>query len=91
MILIVCPFCGPRGASEFSYLGERRVRPMGPTAAENWRAYLYDQANVAGWRRERWFHLSGCRRFLEVERHTISHEIRSIRATGSPAPREGDS
>ncbi len=79
MLLIVCPHCGPRNSDEFSFGGELTTRPgPDPTAAE-WRSYLYDNRNVAGWQRERWFHVSGCRRFLAVERHTVSNEIRSVR------------
>jgi heterotetrameric sarcosine oxidase delta subunit len=51
MILIPCPHCGPRNSSEFAHAGERRPRPD-PNAATpaEWRAYLYDKRNPAGWR-----------------------------------------
>lgn len=83
MLLVPCPHCGPRNASEFHYYGELEVRPD-PAAAgpEEWRAYLYLRRNPAGWTTERWFHGSGCRRFLVVERHTVTNEVRSARPEG---------
>ncbi len=79
MLLIHCPHCGPRNADEFSFGGELVPRPGPDSEPESWRDYLYTKENLAGWEREQWFHLSGCRRFLEVERHTITNEIHSVR------------
>ncbi len=79
MLLILCPHCGPRNADEFSFGGELVRRPGPDTGQESWRAYLYTKENLAGWEREQWFHGSGCRRFLEVERNTITNEIRLVR------------
>jgi len=78
MLLLTCPFCGPRNSDEFIYRGVPRVRPRQAEQAQpqQWRRYLYLQGNVAGWQRERWFHLSGCRRFIEVERNTITNKLR---------------
>ena len=41
MILVPCPNCGPRNASEFRYVGEPRARPPDGTGPEQWRSYLY--------------------------------------------------
>lgn len=80
MLLIVCPHCGPRNSDEFSFYGEVSRRPPAhSTTSEEWRRYLYMKNNTAGWQDERWFHLSGCRRFLVVERDTTTNEIRSVR------------
>jgi len=49
---------------------------------EQWRVYLYERANPAGWTTETWFHTMGCRRFISVERHTVTNEIRSARPVG---------
>lgn len=86
MLVIVCPHCGPRNSNEFSFLGERSSRPTAdePTPAE-WRRYLYIQDNTAGWENERWFHVSGCRRFLDVERDTVTNEIGAVRDVGEAA------
>ncbi len=86
MILIPCPYCGPRNASEFHYTGEQRSRPdPNQTTPGAWRSYLYMQSNEAGWAAETWWHGSGCRRYLTVERHTVTNEVRAIQpSAGHP-------
>ncbi|MDQ3637796.1 MAG: sarcosine oxidase subunit delta [Actinomycetota bacterium] len=80
MILISCPHCGPRNASEFRYAGEASARPdPNATTPEEWRAYLYTKSNPAGWTTEKWVHGTGCRRYFTVERHTITNEVRETR------------
>jgi heterotetrameric sarcosine oxidase delta subunit len=80
MIMLPCPHCGPRNASEFHYIGELRARPdPNATSPAAWRSYLYLQANPAEWTTERWYHRAGCRRYLVVERHTVTNEVRSCR------------
>lgn len=79
MIRIPCPYCGPRNSSEFAYRGESKPRPTGSRPGkEEWRAYLYDHDNPEGWVREGWYHRAGCRRYLSVQRHTLTNEIRSV-------------
>jgi len=84
MLLIVCPHCGPRNSDEFTFRGEVVRRPNVDASPIDWRSYLYDKANVSGWQDETWFHVAGCRRFLRVERHTISNEIRSVHDAAEP-------
>ena len=80
MLLIICPHCGPRASVEFSYHGEGSARPAAAEATpQSWRAYLYEQGNLAGKVREEWFHVSGCRRFLVIERDTLTNQITSVR------------
>ncbi len=80
MILLPCPYCGPRNASEFHYVGELSTRPDPNTAdAEGWRTFLYTRVNPAGWTTETWFHRAGCRQHFTVERHTVTNEVRSSR------------
>ncbi len=77
MILIPCPWCGPRNASEFHYIGEQTQRPDPTTAEpETWRTYLYVRRNPAGWVTESWMHRAGCRQFFAAERHTVTNEVR---------------
>jgi len=77
MILLPCPWCGPRDSEEFGYVGEMRVRPDPLTAStEQWRDYLYLRRNVVGWTTERWYHGMGCRRYLLVERDTTTNAVR---------------
>ncbi len=82
MLLISCPHCGPRNGDEFAYRGERLARPDADTTPDAWRAYLYLRGNAAGWQEETWFHVAGCRRFLTMERHTVTNVIRRVRDTG---------
>ena len=83
MLLITCPHCGPRNDNEFAFKGEVVPRPeVDGAGPEEWRSYLYMRANVSGWQVERWFHVSGCRRFLQVERNTATNEIRRVEAIG---------
>jgi len=85
MIQIPCPFCGPRNSSEFGHAGEPKQRPdVASTTREQWRSYLYVRDNPLGWVRETWFHRSGCRRFIEVERHTGTNEVRWAGRPGAP-------
>jgi sarcosine oxidase subunit delta len=84
MMLLPCPHCGPRNASEFRYLGEERSRPdPAGTTPEQWRAYLYEKTNPAGWTTETWVHALGCRAFFTAERHTITNEVRSVTLPGA--------
>ena len=63
-------------------MGERRTRPDPQTATPaEWRAYLYERDNVAGWSAESWYHTFGCRRFIDVERHTVTNEVRPAPGT----------
>ena len=83
MLVIICPHCGPRNSDEFTYQGELKRRPqVAVTAPGEWRRYLYMRDNLAGWVSERWFHGSGCRRYLMLERHTVTNEIRDVELVG---------
>ena len=88
MILISCPNCGPRNSSEFAYIGEARPRPAvaaGDSSAE-WRRYLYEKDNPAGWTTETWLHSSGCGKFFVAVRHTVSNEVRWTGLPGDEIP-----
>ena len=77
MMQVPCPWCGPRHAGEFGYVGEVQARPEpASTTTAEWRDYLYLRRNPAGWTVERWYHRMGCRRFFVVERDTVTNEIR---------------
>jgi heterotetrameric sarcosine oxidase delta subunit len=80
VILLPCPYCGSRNASEFRYVGELSTRPdPNATGAKEWRAFMYMRANPADWTTETWFHRAGCRQHLVVERHTVTNEVRTSR------------
>jgi sarcosine oxidase subunit delta len=75
---IPCPYCGPRGNEEFSYLGDASVRRPDPAIADATQAfhdYVYLRDNPSGGHSELWYHGGGCRRWLVVTRNTRTHEI----------------
>jgi heterotetrameric sarcosine oxidase delta subunit len=80
MLLIPCPWCGPRDHVEFSYGGDATVRrPANPLAAtqKEWDDYVYLRHNPRGRHEELWQHHAGCRAWLRVVRDTLTHEILS--------------
>ena len=76
MIVLQCPWCGPRNVSEFHSLGEVVNRPDPRTANRwEWRNYLYLRSNPAGRVHERWFHRAGCRQYVDAERDTRDNTV----------------
>jgi heterotetrameric sarcosine oxidase delta subunit len=89
MLLITCPWCGPRDENEFQYGGEAHIaRPKDPAALSDaeWADYLFMRKNPKGKHRERWMHRSGCRRWFNAERDTVSHAITAIYKIGEKPP-----
>ncbi len=85
---IQCPFCGERDLSEFSYLGDAaygRPDPNAATAEAEFFATVYLRDNPAGPHRELWYHAFGCRRWLQLTRNTLTHEILAVAFAGSSA------
>ena len=85
MLLITCPYCGPRAQIEFSYGGDATVqRLVDPQSVslEAWLDYVYLRDNPRGPHWELWQHSSGCRRWLRVRRDTLTHEIVATEAAG---------
>ncbi len=82
MLVIICPNCGPRNDNEFNFQGEVIPRPSVDLDPAAWRRYLYMRSNASGWQKERWFHFSGCRRFLNIERNNVTNEIRMVAEVG---------
>lgn len=78
MMLIDCPHCGQRAQSEFVYdrtLDAIVTLAMAPNDAV---AALYTRMNPRGWSDELWHHRFGCRQWLVVRRHTVTHAIDSV-------------
>lgn len=78
MLLICCPWCGPREQTEFSYGGEAHiVRPHDPEALTDaqWADYLFMRTNPRGRHVEQWMHADGCRRWFIVVRDTVTYRI----------------
>lgn len=77
--LIPCPHCGARPREEFAVKGDAApIRPEPDAPASEWHEYLHLRDNPKGLHREFWHHVSGCRRWLIVERDTVSHEIHAV-------------
>lgn len=89
MLLIECPWCGPRDETEYHYGGAAHVAyPEDPhqlTDAE-WSRYLFYRSNPKGLFAERWMHSTGCRRWFNAVRDTASYEIHGVYRMGEPAP-----
>jgi sarcosine oxidase subunit delta len=87
MLLIACPYCGPRPELEFRYGGEAHIaRAAEPAKAddENWTAFLFWRGNPKGLHFERWRHASGCGRFFNCVRDTVSDVIVKTYKPGEP-------
>jgi sarcosine oxidase subunit delta len=78
MLLIQCPYCGPREEIEFRYGGEGVSIPE-HADDRGWARFLYYRSSPAGLFTERWVHAHGCRRWFLVVRDTLTHEIASTR------------
>ena len=92
MLLIECPWCGPRAEIEFSCGGEAHItRPVDPDTLSDaeWGDYLFMRKNPRGAHREQWVHSGGCRRWFNVERDTVSYRIAKVYAMGEEAGESG--
>ena len=78
MLLIQCPYCGPREEMEFRYGGEGVPIPEEAGEGE-WARFLYYRASPAGPFTERWVHTHGCRQWFTILRDTLTNEIAATR------------
>jgi len=84
MLRIECPYCGLRDHEEFSYFGDAtKAYPalLAEADAANhdaWVDTVYTRNNPKGLHTEFWQHTLGCRRWLVVQRNTVSHDIASV-------------
>ena len=87
MLLIPCPYCGPRPELEFKHGGEAHVT-RDPEVADDarWGEFLYTRSNTRGTIAERWRHASGCGRFFNCLRDTVSDRILATYEAGRPRP-----
>ncbi len=89
MLLIPCPYCGPRPELEFSHGGQAHIaRPADPAALsdDDWAAFLYMRANPKGPHAERWRHVHGCGRFFNAVRDTTTDHFLAAYRVGEPRP-----
>ena len=85
MMLIDCPFCGPRDETEFSCGGEAHIaRPLAENKISDaeFADYLFMRDSPKGLFLERWRHSAGCRRWFNMARDTVSHDIVEIYPMG---------
>ncbi len=78
MLLITCPWCGPRAQIEFTYGGDAgKARPADPDALSDaeWHEHLYLRDNRKGPHDELWQHSGGCRSWFKARRDTRNHDI----------------
>jgi sarcosine oxidase subunit delta len=77
--LISCPHCGARPKEEFTIKGDANLaRPSSDAGSDAWYDYVYLRDNPKGRHKEYWHHSSGCRRWLVVERDTMTHKVHAV-------------
>ena len=89
MLLIDCPYCGPRPELEFAYGGQAHIaRPADPSKAsdQDWLEFLYLRDNTRGMFAERWRHARGCGRFFNALRDTTTDHFVTTYKVGEPRP-----
>ncbi len=89
MLLIECPYCGVRTETEFAYGGEGGIaRPLQTETLsdEQWSDYLFMRKNPKGMHHEQWRHASGCGRWFNALRDTVSYRFEAVWKIGEPAP-----
>jgi sarcosine oxidase subunit delta len=91
MMLLTCPWCGPRDETEFVCGGTTHIaRPALEASDAAWAEYLFFRDNPKGVHRERWRHSYGCGQWFNVARHTVTHQVVSVYAMGEPPPPTGE-
>lgn len=87
MLLIKCPYCGSRPETEFAFRGEAHIARPGPEASgEDIADFLYVRSNTKGLMAERWRHVSGCGRYFNAVRHTVTDKFLTTYKVGEPKP-----
>ena len=85
MLLIPCPWCGPRAEPEFRFGGEPAIRPAATVGDAVWGDYLYYRSNEKGPHRELWCHAGGCGQWFVMRRDTVSHAVLASEKPGGAA------
>jgi sarcosine oxidase, subunit delta len=89
MLEITCPFCGTRAETEFTCGGEGGIaRPLQTEALTDaqWGDYVFMRSNIKGLRHEQWRHSSGCGRWFNALRDTVSYRFHATWKVGEPMP-----
>ena len=89
MLLIPCPWCGPRAQVEFTYGGDASLRrPDNDADAREWSDYVYLRDNPRGPHDEWWQHSAGCRSWLRLRRDTLTQAVLASAPAGAAFPEE---
>lgn len=91
MLLIKCPYCGPRAETEFLCGGEAHIQRPGPAedvSDQAWSDYLFFRENPKGLHYERWVHAYGCGQWFNLARDTVTHEIIAVYDMRAAKPNE---
>ena len=89
MLLVPCPWCGPREEIEFRYGGQAGIAyPSDPEALsdEAWADFLFMRDNPKGAFAERWYHVAGCRRWFDAVRDTATYAFERVDPSGRGPP-----
>jgi sarcosine oxidase subunit delta len=89
MLLVTCPYCGPRPEIEFRCGGEAHIaRPADPSQLDDaaWAEFLFIRTNEKGVHAERWIHQHGCQRWFNALRETASDRILQTYMMGEKRP-----
>jgi sarcosine oxidase subunit delta len=91
MLLVTCPYCGPRAEIEFRCGGEAHVaRPVDPSQLDDtaWSEFLFYRSSPRGVHAERWLHTHGCGRWFNALRDTLSDRFIATYRAGEPRPEQ---
>ena len=82
MLRIHCPYCGERDHEEFSYFGDatKSYPALDAQFHDDWVEAVFMRNNPKGVHTEFWQHTLACRRWLVVQRHTVTHDIVAVMA-----------
>jgi sarcosine oxidase subunit delta len=89
VLLLNCPWCGPRDETEFHYGGQAHIAfPAAPAELDDrqWAEYVFYRDNPKGPFAERWAHATGCRRWFNALRDTASYRVLATYRLDAPRP-----
>lgn len=89
MLLVPCPWCGPRDETEFHYGGQAHIEtPISASGLDDqqWAEVVFYRDNPRGPYAERWVHASGCRRWFNAIRDTRTYDFLATYRPGDPRP-----
>jgi sarcosine oxidase subunit delta len=89
MLQIDCPWCGARAETEFTCGGEGGIVRPGATDSltdAQWGDYVFMRRNPKGALFEQWRHSSGCGRWFNALRDTVTYRFGATWKIGDETP-----